>query len=72
MSSDIVLAKQKLPDCVSEKDLTPFTAEPKVLKNGHELGKLIKSIYDKEAKRLDLSPERYEYSSYMGIALFPF
>ena len=68
MSGDDLLSRiqgeqiRNLPACVDRSSLTPFTAEPKPIEGWYEFNKLLTRIFDEEAQRLGLSPERFEYS----------
>lgn len=53
----------KLPACIDRKNFTPFRAEPKRIEDSLEFRKILTPIFDQEAERLGLSPERYEYSN---------
>ena len=44
-------------------NLSPFSSSPLGIKDWFEFSKLIQDIFEQEAGRLSLSPERYEYSN---------
>ncbi len=52
----------ELPSSIDIR-LTPFSENPKEIQKWYGLNKLLGEIFDKESQRLNLSPERYEYSS---------
>lgn len=56
------LQTRNLPTSIDKTALTPFSLKPSRIESWYELDELLIKIFDEEAKRLVLTPERYEYS----------
>jgi len=67
MTDENLPAKLQLPDCIDRADLTPFRTKSKRMDKWYEFGRLMTQVFDQEAQRLGMSPERYEYSNINDI-----